>query len=117
MEHFMQAIHLSRRRLISNPISNVPSPAEKNDPRSFLKRKKEIKTYIELYKVDHGGRSPQYVYFLYDYLRSRETTNGITARGQRGQASMAAHPSMYESKPEVKKAEVKKPEGQEAESS
>jgi len=113
MEHFMQAIHLDagRSAYFQPHLERALALLKKNDPTVLPEAQKEIKTYIELYKVDHGGRVPPNMYILYDYL----SLTGDDQWSQQpvvnvAQASMAATPSMYESKPEVKKAEVKKPE-------
>jgi predicted Zn-dependent protease len=112
MEHFMQAIRLDAgRSAYAQPhLERALTLLKQNDPAALPEAQKEIKTYIELYKVDYGGRVPPNMFILYDYL----SLTGDDQWSQRpvvnvAQASGAASPSLEVSKPEVKKAEVKKP--------
>jgi predicted Zn-dependent protease len=112
MDHFMQAIRLDAgRSAYARPhLEHALTLLKKNDPAVLPEAQREIKNYIELYKVDYGGGVPPNMSILYDYL----SLTGDDQWSQRqvlnvAQASAAAGPSTEVSKPEVKKAEVKKP--------
>jgi hypothetical protein len=112
MDHFLQAIRLDTTRYAYyNPhLDRALSLLNQNDQAMFGEAQKEIKTYIELYKVNHGGALPGNMYILYDYLSltgedtwsNRPVLNVV-------QAQAAASPVGETSKAETKKTEVKKP--------
>lgn len=70
MDHYMQSIRLdTTRNAYYNPhLERALALLNQNDPTVFGEIQKEIKTYIELYKVNHGGAVPRNMYILYDYL-------------------------------------------------
>jgi tetratricopeptide (TPR) repeat protein len=70
MDHFMQAIRLDTgRSAYPEPhLERALSLMKQNDQTVLADAQKEIKTYIELYKLNNGGRIPENMLILYDYL-------------------------------------------------
>lgn len=70
MDHLMQAIRLdTTRSAYDNPhLERAAALLAQNDPTVFGEAQKEIRTYVELYKVNHGGVLPRNMSILYDYL-------------------------------------------------
>jgi len=70
----------------------------------------EIKTYIELYKLNHGGQTPGNMYILYDYLSltgdDKWSEPPVLNVVQAQKAALA--PSVDLSKAEARKIDVKK---------
>ena len=112
MEHFMQAIRLdSGRAAYSQPhLERALALLKRSDPTVLPEAQKEIKTFVELYKLDHGGRVPPNMFILYDYL-------SLTGDDQWSeppvvnvsQASTVVAGSADVGKPEGKRVEIKKP--------
>lgn len=70
MEHFMQAISLDTTRSFypEAHLDRALSLLSKNDSSVQAEAQKEIKTYIESYKLNHAGSLPGNMHILYDYL-------------------------------------------------
>lgn len=70
MDHFVQSIRLdTTRSAFYNPhLERALALLNQNDPAVLAEAQKEIKTYIDLYKLNHGGATPPNMYILYDYL-------------------------------------------------
>lgn len=112
MDHFMQSIRLDTTRYAYyNPhLERALALLNQNDPSVFSEAQKEIKTYVELYKVNHGGALPRNLYILYDYLSltGEETWSNRPVLNV-AQTQTAAGPAGETGKPETKKTEVRKP--------
>jgi tetratricopeptide (TPR) repeat protein len=70
MDHFMQAIRLDTGRS-AYPLPHLERALQllkQNDQSVYPEAQKEIKTYISLYQLDHGGVLPPGMLVLYDYL-------------------------------------------------
>lgn len=70
MDHLVQAIRLDEVRS-SYPEAHLQrglALLKQNDQTVQREAQQEIKTYIELYKLNHGGQTPSNMYILYDYL-------------------------------------------------
>ena len=70
MDHLVQAIRLdSGRSFYPAPhLDRALALLNQKDHTVLAEAQKEIKTYIELYKVNHGGNLPHNMHILYDYL-------------------------------------------------
>jgi hypothetical protein len=70
LDHFMQAIRLDAGRFAypEAHLDHALALLNKHDPTLYSDAQQEIKTYIELYKVNNGGRLPMNMDILYDYL-------------------------------------------------
>ena len=70
MDHFMQAIRLDTGRFaFEQPhMERALALLKQNDQTVLEDAQQEIKTYIELYKLNNGGRIPGNIHILYDYL-------------------------------------------------
>ncbi len=70
IDHLMQAIRLdTTRSFYSEPhLDRALALLNQNDHTMLAEAQKEIKTYIALYKLNHGGTLPSNMYILYDYL-------------------------------------------------
>jgi predicted Zn-dependent protease len=112
MDHFMEAIRLDTgRAAFPQPhLERALVLLKQNDSSKFPEAQKEIKTYIELYKVVHGGALPPNMTILYDYL----TLAGDSVWAEPPVINVAdtrqeiAAPTV-EAKAEVKKVDVKRP--------
>jgi len=69
-EHFLQAIRLdaSRHAYARPHLEHALVLLKQNDHTSLPEAQKEIKAYIEIYKLNSGGRVPPGIDILYDYL-------------------------------------------------
>ena len=115
MDHFMQAIRLDTGRS-AYPLPHLEHALallKQNDQTLYPEAQKEIKTYITLYKLDHGGNLPPGMLVLYDYLSLTgddtwsEAPVVNVAQTQSPQQQPSAHPVEAPRAP-TKKAEVKK---------
>jgi len=111
MGHFMQAIHLdtSRSAFPVPHLLHALALLKQNDPSKFPEAQKEIKTYIELYRLDNGGAVPRNITILYDYLTLAGDSVWaeppvLNVSETKQVSSSAVQPST-----EVKKTEVKQP--------
>lgn len=70
MDHLVQAIRLDvSRSFYPEPhLDRALALLNQNDHTLLADAQKEIKTYIELYKLNHVGTLPPNMYILYDYL-------------------------------------------------
>jgi predicted Zn-dependent protease len=70
MAHFMQAIRLdANRSAYPQPhLEHALAMLKQNDHSTYADAQKEIKTYIELYKLNNGGVLPPGMHVLYDYM-------------------------------------------------
>ena len=70
MDHFMQAIRLDTGRLAyADPhLERALTLLKQNDQTVLAEAQQEIKTYIEIFKMNNGGRVPGNMHILYDYL-------------------------------------------------
>lgn len=70
MDHFTQAIRLDADRLAYEQphLERALALLNQNDQTVLADAQQEIKTYIELYKLNHGGEVPKNLPILYDYL-------------------------------------------------
>jgi tetratricopeptide (TPR) repeat protein len=70
MDHFMQAIRLDAGRSAYEwpHLEHALALLKQNDHSTFGDAQKEIKTYIDMYKLNHEGAIPPGIYVLYDYL-------------------------------------------------
>jgi hypothetical protein len=70
MDHLVQAIRLDgTRSFYPRPhLDRALALLNENDHTLLAEAQKEIKTYIEMYKVNQGGTIPPNMYILYDYL-------------------------------------------------
>jgi len=112
MDHLVQAIRLDATRSFY-PIPHLDRALallNQNDPTVLAEAQKEIKTYIDLYKLNHGGAVPPNMYILYDYLsltgddKWSEPPVLHVAQTQ----TVTFSPPVEVSKAETRKVEVKK---------
>lgn len=70
MDHLMQAIRLdATRSFYPGPhLDRALELLNQKDSTVLAEAQQEIKTYIELYKLNHGGQLPGNMHILYDYL-------------------------------------------------
>jgi Peptidase family M48 len=70
MDHLVQAIRLDTgRSFYPEPhLDRALALLNQNDHSVHAEAQREIKAYIELYKLNHGGTLPNNMYILYDYL-------------------------------------------------
>jgi hypothetical protein len=70
MDHFVQAIRLDAGRLAYDQphLERALALLKQNDQTVVAEAQQEIKTYIEIYKLNNGGRVPGNMHILYDYL-------------------------------------------------
>jgi predicted Zn-dependent protease len=70
MEHFLQAIRLDAgRSSYAQPhLEHALALLKQNDHSNFADAQKEIKNFIELYKLNNRGDLPTGMHVLYDYL-------------------------------------------------
>jgi predicted Zn-dependent protease len=70
MDHLVQAIRLDTgRSFYAEPhLDRALALLSQNDPTVHPEAQQEVKNFIELYKVNHGGTVPNNMYILYDYL-------------------------------------------------
>jgi predicted Zn-dependent protease len=70
MDHLGQAIRLDEARSsYERPhLERALALLKQSDQTVLPEAQQEIKTYIELYKLNHGGQTPGNMYILYDYL-------------------------------------------------
>lgn len=112
MEHFIQAIRLDagRSAYFQPHLERALALLNQNDQTLLAEAQKEIKTYIELYKVNNGGRVPDNKLILYDYLSlTGDNTWSQPPVLNVAQTQSAANQSLDAGKPEPRKVEVKKP--------
>jgi len=117
-DHFIQAIHLdaSRHAYAIPHLEQALVLLKQNDRALLPEAQKEIKAYIEIYKLNSGGRVPPGIYILYDYLSltgddtwSQPTVVNVAQAESR--ASVTANLNKPEpglNKPEPRKLEVKR---------
>jgi predicted Zn-dependent protease len=107
MDHLVQAIRLDiGRSFYSEPhLDRALALLNQNDHTLLAEAQKEIKTYIELYKLNHGGSLPSNMYILYDYLSLTGDENWAKPPVL-NVAQVVASEGAEATKPEVK--EVKK---------
>jgi hypothetical protein len=118
IDHYMQAIRLDTgRSAYALPhLEHALSLLKQNDQTVYAEAQKEIKTYIELYKVNNGGRVPNNLLILYDYLSlTGDNTWSQPPVLNVSQTHLEVNQSVETVKPEgrkpelVKKTEVRKP--------
>lgn len=70
MDHFMQAIRLDAgRSAFADPhLEHALALLKQNDHATLGEAQKEMKTYIEVFKLNNGGVLPHGMYVLYDYI-------------------------------------------------
>ena len=70
MEHFVQAIQYDTPRSAypDAHLNRALALLNKNDPSVYADAANEIKTYVQLYKLNHGGNVPGNIHIMYDYL-------------------------------------------------
>lgn len=112
MDHLLQAIRLDEARSSYEPphLERALALLKQNDQTVLTDAQQEIKTYIELYKLNHGGQTPGNMYILYDYLSltgddkwsEPPVLNVVQAQ------KPALAPSVDLSKAETRKIDVKK---------
>lgn len=70
MDHLVQAIRLDdvRSWYYQPHLERALALLKQNDQTLLPEAQQEIKTYVELYKLNHGGQTPGNMYILYDYL-------------------------------------------------
>lgn len=70
VDQFLLSIHLDTgRNAYALPhLEHALALLKSNDPTHLPEAQREIKTYIELYKLNYGGRVPDNMPILYDYL-------------------------------------------------
>lgn len=116
MQQFLEAIRLDvTRSAYSQPhLERALALLKQNDPAVLPEAQKEIKAYIELYKLDNGGRVPGNMHILYDYLSltgddqwSQQTVVNVAQAS--ASAGVGDSSSVDPGKTEVKKPAVKKP--------
>ncbi len=115
MDHFLQAIRLDTGRS-AYPLPHLERALQllkQNDQTVYPEAQKEIKTFISLYQLDHGGVLPPGMLVLYDYLTLTGDDSWSAppvvnvAQAQAPQQQMAPQP-VEAPKPPVKKPPVKK---------
>jgi len=111
LDHFMQAIRLDGTRYAYyNPhLEHALTLINQNDPSVLPDAQKEIKTYIDLYKLNHGGETPPNMYILYDILTLTGDTNWSALPVTNvAQTEGAPSPGGTETTKEAKKADTTK---------
>jgi len=122
LDHFIQAIRLDTgRSAYPRPhLERALALLKQNDSTVYPEAQKEIKTYIELYKLDTGGRLPSGMLVLYDYLTltgddswsAPPVVNVAQMHSQQAQSVSqpveAAKPPVPVKKPQVRKADANK---------
>jgi len=70
MDHFVQAIQFDTPRSAypDAHLNHALALMSKNDPGVYAEAANEIKTYVEFYKLNHGGNVPGNMHIMYDYL-------------------------------------------------
>ena len=70
MDHFVQAIQYDTPRSAypDAHLNRALALMSKNDPGVYADAANEIKTYVEFYKLNHGGNVPVNMHIMYDYL-------------------------------------------------
>jgi len=112
MDHLVQAIRLdATRSFYPRPhLDRALALLNESDPTVLADAQKEIKTYIDLYKLNQGGALPANMYILYDYLSltgdDRWSEPPVLHVMQTQTA--AFNPAVEVSKAETRKIDVKK---------
>ena len=112
MDHFMQAIRLDTGRLAYDQphLERALALLKQNDQTVLAEAQQEIKTYIDIYKLNNGGRVPGNMHILYDYLSltgDDKWSQPPVLNVVQAQAA-AANPPVDMSKAEAKKIDVRK---------
>lgn len=112
MDHFMQSIRLDTDRLAyAQPhLERALALLKQNDQTVLAEAQQEIKTYIEIYKLNNGGRVPGNMYILYDYLSltgdNKWSQPPVLNVVQKDPANVALSADL--SKPDTRKADPQK---------
>ncbi len=118
MDHFMQAIRLDiGRNAYPQPhLYRALALLKQNDQTVLPEAQKEIKTYIELYKVNHAGNVPPAAELdiLYDYLSLTGDNNWaqlpvVNVAQAQGSGNQVMTPAAEAARPPARKVENKKP--------
>ncbi|HEV2964575.1 MAG TPA: M48 family metalloprotease [Candidatus Angelobacter sp.] len=110
--HFIQAIRLDAgRHAYELPhLEHALALLKQNDQAALPEAQKEIKAYIELYKLNNGGRVPPGMYILYDYLSlTGDNVWSQTPVVNVGQVETSVGLSSDLGRPETKKTETTQP--------
>jgi predicted Zn-dependent protease len=70
MDHFVKAIQYDTPRSFypDAHLNRALALLTKNDPGVYTEAANEIKTFVEFYKLNHGGNVPGNMHIMYDYL-------------------------------------------------
>jgi len=115
IEHFVQAIRLDTgRAAYAEPhLEKALSLLKQNDQSTFADAQREIKAYIELYRLNHGGLLPPGMPVLYDYLSLTGDDNWseppVLNVAQAAQIKLTATQPAESPKVEARKSETRKP--------
>jgi tetratricopeptide (TPR) repeat protein len=111
MDNLGQAIRLDAGRYFY-PRPHLERALEllnQHDPTLYPEAQKEIKTYIDLYKINSGGTLPPNMYILYDYLSLTGDDKWYEPPALHVQTQgVAFSPTVEVSKTETRKMDVKK---------
>lgn len=112
MDHLVQAIRLDDGRFAYDRphLERALALLKQNDPSVLAEAQQEVKTYIELHMLNHGGQVPGNMNILYDYLSlsgddkwsAPPVTNVVQAQ------KVALSSTVDVSKTEPRKPDVKK---------
>jgi len=112
MDHLMQAIRLdATRSFYPGPhLDRALELLNQKDPTVLAEAQQEIKTYIELYKHNHGGQLPDNMYILYDYLSltGDDQWSQLPVTNVAQTQATSYSPTVDVSRAETKRTDVKK---------